>query len=107
MARTQRVQVHDDLPLIARRLPLSDGLAILGLRQGELVRWKHLPAGRWQQGSVTHRERDGSIGITDWRGLSRSLPVDRLEVRRAGPRGASRWEPLTERVSRSEQLRLL
>jgi len=86
---------------------LSDGLAILGLREGEMVRWRPLPGGRWQQGSVTHRERDGSVGITDRRGLARSLAVNRLEVSCAGPRGASRWEPLIDRVSRSEQLRLL
>jgi hypothetical protein len=54
-----------------------------------------------------HRERDGSVGVTDGRGMARSLSVDRLEVRCAGPRGAPGWEPLTERASRTEQLRLL
>jgi hypothetical protein len=56
---------------------------------------------------VTHRERDGSIGVTDGRGLARSLPVERLEVSCAGPRGARLWEPLVDRASRTEQLRLL
>jgi hypothetical protein len=58
-------------------------------------------------GRATHRERDGSIAVTDRRGMARSLAVDRLEVRRSGPRGAPIWEPLTERASRTEQLRLL
>lgn len=56
---------------------------------------------------MTRRERDGSIGVTDGRGSSRSLPIDRLEVRRAGPRGGPGWEPLGERVARCEQLKLL
>ena len=87
--------------------PLSDGLAVLGLSAGEAVRWRAGRTGRWQTGKITHRERDGSIGVTDRRGLARSLAVERLEVSCAGPRGAPRWEPLTERASRTEQLRLL
>jgi hypothetical protein len=79
----------------------------LDLRPGEMVRWRANPAGRWQRGAVTRRERDGSIGVTDHRGRARSLAVDRLEVGCAGPRGASRWEPLVLRAARSEQLRLL
>jgi hypothetical protein len=86
---------------------LSDGLDILGLDLGELVRWRSAGAGRWQTGRVARRERDGSIGVTDSRGALRSLPVDRLEVRCAGPRGGAAWEPLAERAARCEQLRLL
>jgi hypothetical protein len=83
------------------------GLAALGLRRGERVRWRSTAAGQWQVGTVTRRERDGSIGVTDRRGLARSLPVERLEVDSAGPRGARRWESLAERAGRTEQLRLL
>jgi hypothetical protein len=82
-------------------------LAPLGLRTGEPVRWRQFGAGGWRLGVVTHRERDGSIGITDNRGLARSVTVDRLEVNHTGPRGARIWEPLTRRAARSEQLRLL
>jgi hypothetical protein len=56
---------------------------------------------------VARRERDGSVGVTDRRGMARSLAVDRLEVACTGRRGARRWEPLSERAARSEQLRLL
>jgi hypothetical protein len=52
------------------------------------------------------RERDGSVGVRDARGASRALRVDRLEVRDRGPRGGVVWEPLAERVARSEQLGL-
>ena len=82
-------------------------MAILGLAPGERVRWKGQSGSRWKTGVVTHRERDGSIAVTDGRGNARSLPVDRLEVPCSGPRGAKRWEPLPDRVARSEQLRLL
>ncbi len=86
---------------------MSDGLAILGLQTGETVRWRSSEGGRWRTGRVARRERDGSIGVTDGRGSLRSLAVERLEVRCAGPRGGTGWEPLCERASRTEQLRLL
>lgn len=85
----------------------SDGLAILGLQPGEKVRWRAANGARWHTGRVTHRERDGSIALTDARGLARSLPVERLEVVCAGPRGGAGWEPLCARAARTEQLRLL
>ncbi len=85
----------------------ADGLTILGLRPGEKVRWRAQSGSRWQTGLVSHRERDGSVGVTDRRGHARSFAVDRLEVSCSGPRGASTWEPLAERAARCEQLRLL
>jgi hypothetical protein len=36
-----------------------------------------------------------------------TVPVDLIEVRKPGPRGASGWEPLAERAGRTEQLDLL
>jgi hypothetical protein len=82
------------------------GLTILGLRTGEQVRFRR-DRGGWQQGLVTRRERDGSVGLTDSRGAARAIPVEHIEVRTAGPRGGVSWEPLTARASRTEQLRLL
>jgi hypothetical protein len=87
--------------------PVEAGLIALGLRVGDPVRWRRAGTGHWQLGVVTRRERDGSVGVTDGRGLARSLRVECLEVGCAGPRGARRWEPLQERAARSEQLRLL
>ena len=86
---------------------MSDGLEILGLQAGETVRWRHALGSRWQNGTVVRRERDGSIGVSDRRGALRSLRVDRLEVRCQGARGSVRWEPLSDRASRTEQLKLL
>jgi hypothetical protein len=82
-------------------------LTILGLTPGEQVRFRRDPASRWNEASVTRRERDGSIGLTDRRGAARAIPVEAIEVRCQGPRGGSGWEPLTCRASRTEQLRLL
>jgi len=78
----------------------------LGLRAGEAVRWRPKDGGRWAEGTVTGVERDGSIGLTDAQGRARALPIERLEVRATGPRGARTWEPLTERAARTEQLGL-
>lgn len=86
----------------------GDGdLALLGLRAGEDVRWQGAGGGRWRPGTVTRRERDGSVGVTDGAGAARSLPVERLRVRCLGPRGGSSWEPLASRAGRCEQLSLL
>jgi hypothetical protein len=78
----------------------------LGLRAGERVRWRRRPGGRWAEGAVTARERDGSVGVRDSQGRARAFAVDRLEVRAVGPRGAHGWEPLLDRAGRTEQLHL-
>ena len=81
-------------------------LATLGLTPGERVRWRDRPGGRWREGTVVQRERDGSVGVRDGKGASRSLTIDRLDVRTRGPRGARTWEPLAVRAARTEQLPL-
>ena len=79
----------------------------LGLRAGEQVRFRRPDRTRWQIGSVRRVERDGSIGIVDANGASRSVPAANVEVKRSGSRGAAAWEPLLARAGRTEQLDLL
>ena len=52
-------------------------------------------------------ERDGSVGLRDPKGAAVAIPVGRIEVRTEGPRGGAGWEALSDRLARSEQLRLL
>jgi hypothetical protein len=82
------------------------GLDELGLRAGDRVRFRGKERGRWHEGVVVGRERDGSISVRDERGASRALHLERLEVRRTGPRGRPRWEPAVEIAARTEQLGL-
>jgi hypothetical protein len=82
-------------------------LAQVGLRKGEPVRFRRPDRSRWQPGTVSRRERDGSIGITDVNGAARAIPLHLVEVRGNGPRGSRRWEPLLDRATRTEQLTLL
>ena len=72
----------------------------LGLRAGDVVRWRPRDGARWVQGTVAGRERDGSISVHDSQGRARALPMERLEVRTTGPRGARTWEPLLVRLDR-------
>lgn len=88
--------------------PVPDSrLAAVGLRPGDCVRFRRRDGGRWHEGSVDRLERDGSVGLHDAKGAARAIPLDRLEVRTTGPRGAVVWEPGTERAARTEQMRLL
>lgn len=85
----------------------SDDLAWLGIRPGDRVRFRRKPDGHWHEGTAIRRERDGSLGVRDDKGASRAIPLELVEVRGEGPRGAARWEPLLDRAARVEQLRLL
>jgi hypothetical protein len=82
------------------------GLTELGLKPGDRVRFRSKERGRWHEGVVVGRERDGSIAVRDDRGAARALALDRLEVRRTGPRGNPRWEPAPDIAARTEQLGL-
>jgi hypothetical protein len=79
----------------------------VGLAVGEHVRFRRRPAARWTTGVVERLERDGSVGLRDPKGAAVAITVERIEVQREGPRGGSVWEPLTARLARNEQLRLL
>jgi hypothetical protein len=82
-------------------------LEALGLRPGEKVRFRRPDRARWQTGTVRRLERDGSLGLVDGNGASRAVALELVEVRVAGPRGATAWEPLPVRAGRVEQLDLL
>ncbi|MCU1454085.1 MAG: hypothetical protein JWN46_2231 [Acidimicrobiales bacterium] len=81
-------------------------LADLGLDIGELVRFRRPTDRRWRDGVVIRLERDGSIGLRDERSRARAIPIDQIEVRRAGPRGGEVWLPLAEVAARDQQLGL-
>jgi hypothetical protein len=85
--------------------PLVD-LAAFGLRAGEAVRFRRGSRGHWHLGRLERIERDGSIGVRDDKGAARALPAELVEVAVSGPKGASRWEPLVDRMTRGDQLEL-
>jgi len=86
--------------------PPSVDLAAFGLRVGESVRFRRGDRGRWHGGRLERIERDGSIGVRDDKGAARALRAAMVEVAVTGPKGASRWEPLVERMTRGDQLEL-
>ena len=81
-------------------------LGALGPRVGDRVRFRRTGGARWREAIVTGREKDGSVALRDAKGAARAMPIDRLEVRRAGPRGAARWQPVPEVAAAREQLTL-
>ncbi|MDP1795219.1 MAG: hypothetical protein Q8K63_13870 [Acidimicrobiales bacterium] len=84
-----------------------DDLNRLGLHGGENARWKRTDNERYSTGRVNGVESDGSIRVIDAKGATVSIPLDRLEVGKTGPRGAAGWEPASTRGARTEQLGLL
>jgi hypothetical protein len=90
----------------AARDDRPSALLELGLQVGDRVRFRRRANGHWREATVQGREKDGSIAIRDADGAARAMPIERLEVRTRGPRGALAWEPLHERASRTEQLGL-
>jgi hypothetical protein len=88
----------------------ASALAALGLALGEEVRFRRPDRARWQPGLVQRVERDGSIGITDANGAARAVPLTSISVRvrprHPGGTPPPRWEPLTDRAARIEQLTL-
>jgi hypothetical protein len=83
------------------------GLAELGLQSGDTVRFRRRADERWKEAVVERRERDGSLGLRDPRGAARAISIDCIQVKTAGPRGGTVWEPLAERAARTEQMKLL
>jgi len=86
---------------------IASDLLQVGLAPGERVRFRRRSSGRWTPAVVERVERDGSIGLRDPKGAAVALTIDRIEVRSEGPRGAVLWEPLSDRLARNQQLRLL
>ena len=93
---------HDRVP----QPEVETGLLELGLRPGDVVRYRRKDGGVWHEATVERRERDGSVGVRDERGAVRALVVERLHVRTKGARGATTWEPVTPHADRDEQLGL-
>lgn len=85
----------------------APSLEALGLAPGHPVRFRRKPAARWSTGRAERVEKDGSIGVRDGKGAWRAIPVERIEVRTTGARGAVVWEALAEVAARAEQLKLL
>ena len=82
-------------------------LTELRLRPGDRVRFQHAPGGRWHEGTVHRRERDGSVALHETgNGAARAIAADRLHVLTGDGRKA-RWEPVVARAARPEQLSLL
>jgi hypothetical protein len=85
----------------------ADGLTEIGLAPGTAVRFRRRDTERWKDGTVTRREADGSIGVSDSKGAMRAMPIDAVEVKERGPRGGVMWIPLSAWAGRTEQLKLL
>ena len=57
-------------------------LGQLGLSVGNRVRFRRAAGRHWQEATVISRERDGSVGLRDEKGASRSIRHELLEVYR-------------------------
>ena len=89
--------------MTADRAIALDGL---GLRYGEMIRFRRSERGRWVVGRVTAIESDGSVTLRDPDGSARSIRPERLEVRRPGSRGRLKWRVVSDVAVTWEQLEL-
>ena len=93
-----------DTPALLRELfkvkAVASGKSTLPILQHTLIE-------ALEDGTVTRREADGSIGVCDSKGAMRAMPIDAVEVKERGPRGGVMWIPLTAWAGRTEQLKLL
>ncbi|MEJ7583403.1 MAG: hypothetical protein WKF43_04790 [Acidimicrobiales bacterium] len=78
----------------------------LGLRVGEIVRFRRRLDQRWREGSFVGVQRDGSIGLRDADGAFCAIVAEHIEARSVGPMGGATWKPLVARIARAEQLEL-
>lgn len=82
------------------------GLANLGLRPSEPVRFRKSDAGRWFHGVLAGVAADGSINLFDANGAARSIRPERVEVRRPNGRGRPVWRLVSDVAVTWEQLEL-
>lgn len=81
-------------------------LAAIGLRLGEPARFRRNANGRWVSARIARVEPDGSVTLHDPDGAARSLRPERIQVRRAGPRGHLTWQYVSDVATTWEQLEL-
>ncbi len=79
-------------------------LTAIGLRPGELVRFRRAAGKRREVGRVARVEPDGSITFFDTDGAARSQRPEALEVRRPSARGRLAWHTVSEVALTWEQL---
>ncbi|MDA2946130.1 MAG: hypothetical protein O2925_04075 [Actinomycetota bacterium] len=72
-------------------MPGADDLALIGLRTGELARFRRVDRTRWVNGRIVSVSGDGSILLRDSDGSARSIRLADLEVRRPDHRGRLTW----------------
>lgn len=73
----------------ATRAALKD----LGLEPGDTVRFRRTRTGSWTEATVSGVAKDGSLQLWE-RGKARSILPNLCEVKRRGPRGGIKWEPI-------------
>ena len=73
---------------------------------GDRVHFRRRANGRWHEGTVQRRERDGSIALHDRRGAARSIPSIGSRCCAPSRRGRSTWRSVAALASADEQLGL-
>lgn len=84
----------------------NDALSSLGLRHGEVIRFRRSDRARWSMGRVSGSSSDGSVLVHDADGAARSLVPTAVEVRRPGRSGRLEWRCVAELTNSWCQLEL-
>ena len=90
----------------ARRLRAveeAERLLVLGLADGDEIRWRDPGRSTWTKGRVSGVGQDGSLSCAEHGGKQRAIRPEHAEVLRRSARGALVWRPV---VTENRQLPL-
>lgn len=95
--RRTKAQIEAAEQAAAQQESRIDRLSEYGLELKDELRFKRFGKGNWKYAKALYVNDDGSITVL-YDGRLGALPVENIEKKEKGPRGGTKWTPVTERV---------
>lgn len=95
--RRTKAQIEEAEQARLKQESRIDMLSEYGLDLKTELRFKRFGKGNWKYAKALYVNDDGSITVL-YEGRLGALPLDSLEKKGKGPRGGTKWTPVTGRV---------